>query len=168
MKAKKVFSLTIAFLLMASELAFARVTTLWRATDTTYVISEHGDNYFADTYYGTCSVRGADRGINEDDRVVWYPWVSITYDVQGEIYKKTAWAGSKYNTRQVIERITVHDKWNNGPKTRVYYNYDDEIVDEEHGHSIGGEIKGGLLKEGKIYRTNKVLSQGVDKLGIFK
>ena len=44
---------------------YARVDTLFWHSDGTYVTSEHGDHYLADTYYGEVSVRGTDRNICE-------------------------------------------------------------------------------------------------------
>lgn len=169
MKLRKTLALTIVAIALLSTVVFAKTFTLWKATDTTYVMYEHKDG-LGFYYYGTCSVRGADRGINADNRVIWYPWVSITFDVQGDIYKKVAWAENKYSTKQVIETIKVRDKFNNKSKTRAYYNYGEEIVDEINGHSVHNvEIKGGSFEDGKIiFSMNRVLSQGKDKLRIIK
>ena len=134
------------------SMAYASVATLWRATNTTYVTSEHDDNFWADTYYGEASVRGADRGLNSDNRNVYYKWTKITYDVQGEIYSKTAYSNGKYDTNQVIERITVKDKQNIGPKTKAYYNYAAGIVDGSVGSFPGNEevfYSGGLFVDGE-------------------
>lgn len=78
--------------------------------------SEHGDNYFADTYYGTASVRGADR-VKINHMIYYYNWTRIVYNVQGDIYSTTAPSYGKDNPNQVIRTITVKDKWNFGSKT---------------------------------------------------
>ncbi|MDK7722766.1 hypothetical protein QP555_07060 [Peptoniphilus lacrimalis] len=70
-----------------------------------------------------------------------------------KIYPKTAYSNGKYDTNQVIERITVKDKWNNGPKTKAYYNFATGIVDGSVGSFPENEevfYGGGLLVEGKV------------------
>ena len=42
--------LGVVISLVLSTQSFAAVKTLWRATATTYVNTEHGDGYFADKY----------------------------------------------------------------------------------------------------------------------
>ena len=61
MKKKHFMALLCILIMVYGEVSYAKVTTLWRVTSTTYVTSEHADDYLADTYYGTASVRGADR-----------------------------------------------------------------------------------------------------------
>lgn len=170
---KQLFVVILATILLPT-LSYATVTTLWRATNTTYVSSEHGDEYFADTYYGVASVRGADRTVNYDNRNIWYKWTEIIYDVQGDRSSARAYAGNKYNTNQVVEKITVKDKWNNGPKTRALYDYSSSIADgntpmylisDENLIDNDYEIRGGgELKDGEIIREGKVLEQGIDLL----
>lgn len=160
--------------ILLPTLSYAAVTTLWSATNTTYVSSEHGDGYFADTYYGVASVRGADRTVNYDNRNIWYRWTEITYDVQGDRSSTRAYSGDKYNTNQVVKNITVKDKWNNGPKTRALYNFSSSIADGntpmyltsytgliDNDYEI---IGGGELKDGEIIREGRVLEQGIDLL----
>lgn len=134
---KKIFlaSLLISFISLVAPIK-ALYEILWQGAPNCYVATEHGDSYLADTYYGTASVRGADRGVNADGRVVWYKWTQIAYDVQGNVYKKRAESYHKDNTYTVVEKITVKDKWNNGPKTLAKWNYDDEIVSEYNAHNI--------------------------------
>lgn len=170
MKLRRKLALTIVAIALMSTVVFAKTFTLWKATDTTYVMYEHKDGLLGFYYYGTCSVRGADRGINADNRVIWYAWDSITFDVQGDYYYQTAWAEHKNSTKQVIETIKVPDKLNNEEKTHAYYNYRDEIVDDVNGHSVHDvEIKGGSLDEGEIkVSENRVLDQGKDKLKIIR
>lgn len=162
--------------LVLSTQSFAAVQTLWRATNTTYVTSEHGDGYFAYKYYGTASVRGADRVIM-GGRNRYFKWTRITYDVQGKRSSATASSGTKDNTKQIINHVWAKDLWNDGPKTRAYYNYDTGIVD---GSSPGYPTKkannkpqdnksddsltgGGILNEGDVIVEDCiVLEEGVD------
>lgn len=169
--------LGVVISLVLSTQSFAAIQTLWRATSTTYVTTEHGDGYFADKYYGTASVRGADRVIIQG-RNRYFIWTRITYDVQGDIYSVTAYSGSKNNTKQVVKHITVPDKWNLGKKTRAYYNYATGIVDGStpgyptNKSSIRYENKnneddilygGGILNEGDVIVEDCiVLKEGVD------
>lgn len=169
--------LGVVISLVLSTQSFAAVQTLWRATSTTYVTTEHGDGFFADKYYGTASVRGADRVIIQG-RNRYFIWTRITYDVQGTIYSVTAHSGSKNNTKQVVKHITVPDKWNFGPKTRAFYNYATGIVDgstpgtRSKRASIRYENKnseedilygGGVLNEGDVIVEDcRVLEEGVD------
>lgn len=134
---KKIFlvSLLISFISLVAPIK-ALYKILWQGAPNCYVATEHGDGFFAKTYYGTVSVRGADRGVNADGRVVWYTWTQITYDVQGDIYRERAESHHKDNTYTVVKKITVEDKFNNGPKTRAFWNYGDEIVSEDNAHSI--------------------------------
>ena len=134
---KKIFlvSRLISFISLVAPIK-ALYKILWQGAPNCYIATEHGDSFFADTYYGTVSVRGADRGVNADGRVVWYKWTQITYDVQGEIYRQRAESHHKDNTYTVVKKITVKDKWNNGPKTRVFWNYGEEIVSEDNAHNI--------------------------------
>ncbi|MFM1538402.1 hypothetical protein [Helcococcus bovis] len=150
---------------------------LWKATSTTYVKSEHPDGYFSDTYYGTASVRGADR-VKRNNMIYYYDWTQITYDVQGDIYKTRADSYGKNNPNQIIREITVKDKWNLGPKTKVYYNYSEKTLGSYYNsyninrdinvnaHSDSEQnIKGGLLMEGEIIIEDvEILEEGVDKL----
>lgn len=134
---KRIFlvSLIISFISLVAPIK-ALYKILWQGAPNCYVATEHADNFLADTYYGTASVRGADRGVNADGRVVWYKWTQIAYDVQGNVYKKRAESYRKDNTYTVVEKLTVKDKWNNGPKTLAKWNYGDEIVSEDNAHNI--------------------------------
>ena len=166
-KLRKIFSITLAVLLLfTGYTAFAKVTYLWRATSTTYVTSEHGDSYFADTYYGTASVRGADR-VRRDGRIYGYDWVSITYDVQGDEYKTRADSYGRDNPNQIIRNITVKDKWNNGPKTTVQYNYRNYVAAEHYSSPVDLSdtvIEGGEYFEGQATETaGEVINEGIDK-----
>lgn len=169
--------LGVVISLVLSTQSFAAVKTLWRATKTTYVNTEHGDGYFADKYYGTASVRGADRVILQG-RNRYFIWTRITYDVQGDISSATAKSGSKNNTNQVVKHVTAYDKWNIGPKTRALYNYSTGIVDgstpgtRSRKANIRYENKnneedilygGGVLNEGDVIVEDCiVLKEGVD------
>ncbi|MET3617894.1 hypothetical protein ABID14_001529 [Peptoniphilus olsenii] len=98
---KRITRMAVALFILISIVignAFASVNTLWRASDYTFVKSEHGDNFLADTYIGTASVRGRDRGVSSDGRNIYYTWTRITYDVQGDIQSATAESGGKYNS----------------------------------------------------------------------
>lgn len=119
MRKKHFIALLFTFILIFGGVSYAKVTTLWRVTSTTYVTSEHADDYLADTYYGTASVRGADR-VKKNNMIYYYNWTRIVYDVQGEIYSTTAPSYGKDHPNQVIRTITVKDKWNDGPKTIAY------------------------------------------------
>lgn len=114
--------LALMLTLSLTTTAYAAVTTLWSASSTTYVKSEHGDSYFSDTYNGTASVRGKDRG-SKDGRSIYYKWTKITYDVQGSLSAATATSGGKNDSKQIIRKVTAKDKWNTGPKTKALYNY---------------------------------------------
>lgn len=138
--------LGVVISLVLSTQSFAAVQTLWRATATTYVTSEHGDGYFAYKYYGTASVRGADRAIYRG-RNCYFIWTRITYDVQGDISSATAKSRSKNNTKQVVEHVTAYDKLNNGKKTRALYNFSTGIVD--------GSTPGTPSKKANIRYENK-------------
>lgn len=69
---------------------------------------------------------------------------------------KTARSGGKYDTNQVIERLTVKDKWNFGPKTQAYYNFGYAYVDGVT-QSMDDEMEyGGKLEEGQIIEQGVV------------
>lgn len=121
--------LTMLMMLSVKTTVFAGLEYLWQVSDATYVSTEHADGYFAYTYYGTASVRGTDRGYdNKTGYGVYYVWTKITYNVQGNYSSATAYSGGKNDSSQVVEKITVEDEWNNGPKTIAYYDYDTAYV----------------------------------------
>lgn len=119
----KCIKTTIVSLLLLGSISgiSAKVSDLARVSKDTYVTSEHGDNYFADTYYGTVSVKGKDRFFNGTYTA--YPTFSrITYDVQGTTYQKQVNSTGKTDATVRTGKITVKDKWNIGSKTKVYGN----------------------------------------------
>ena len=120
--------LFVVAMLITSTVAYGATEFLWKSTNTTYVKTTHGDNYFADTYNGEASVRGKDRDLI-NGRNVYFKWTKITYDVQGTQTSGTAYSNGKNDARQVRKSITAKDKWNNGSKTKAYYNYATGIVD---------------------------------------
>lgn len=129
-------------LIVVINVSFAEVITLWSISDDTYVTSEHGDEYFADTYYGEVSIRGADRYIDEDDGKTRYvKWVKIIYNVQGDIYTKTVYSFGKHDQKTRKAYITVKDKWNFGPKTIVGYDFASGVAYNKH-HN--GEVNDSL------------------------
>lgn len=176
-KKSAVYFSMIFVLTVLSKNVYAKVQTLWKATNTTYVKSEHPDNFFADDYYGTASVRGADR-VNRNGKLFYYNWTQITYDVQGEITRGRANRDLNNDKRQVIKSIHVKDKWNFGKKTRAYYNFDEGMIplNAYTNYSIEKNvipnsyteqnIKGGELLDGvtKI-EDGIVLEEGKDILG---
>lgn len=117
-KIQKVIFLNIIFLWTLST--SASTSMLFYHSEHTYVSSYHPDNYFADEYVGTASVRGTDRVVRNQE-TYGFAWTRITYDVQGEVSSKTAISGS--NTDNVTRKVTltVYDKWNFGTKTKAYY-----------------------------------------------
>lgn len=157
-----VFLLVLILMLSLTTTAFGSIKTLWKVTSNTYVSSEHGDNFFADTYYGIAAVRGTDRSLNSSYRNVYYKWTKITYDVQGDIYSTTAYSANKNDSTKVVENITVKDKWNFGPQTKVYYNYAAIIADGNTGRSINSTeviYGGGLLEEGVILQERVAVEE---------
>lgn len=79
----------------------------------------HHSGYWSDTYRGELSINGfedyVERGVTK------YPkWIQIKYNVQGDISKESAYAQGGDTIRKTL---IVKDKWNNGPKTTVHYNY---------------------------------------------
>lgn len=173
MKKKHFIALLFTLIIIFGGVSYAKVTTLWRATSTTYVTSEHGDDYFADTYYGTASVRGADR-VKINHMVYYYEWTRIVYDVQGDIYSTTAHSYGKDNTNQVIRTITVKDKWNFGPKTRVYAEASKKPIGSyfnSNGNNIMFNEIESLdfieLRDGqRVIEEVEILNEGIDKLNI--
>lgn len=131
----KVMTFTIFSLCLCLEIN-AKYEILWQGAPNCFVATEHGDEWYADKYYGTASVRGADRGINEDGRVVWFLWTQISYNVQGDVTVARAEASNKYNEHTVVKKVTVDDKWNFGEESTVHWNYGDEVVSDENAHSI--------------------------------
>ncbi|MFM1564728.1 hypothetical protein [Helcococcus ovis] len=145
------------------SVSFASVMTLWQATSTTYVKSEHPDHFFADTYYGTASVRGADR-VKENHVIYCYNWTKITYDVQGDKYSTTANSYGKDNTNQVVREITVKDKWNYGTKTGVYYDYSESTLGSYFSfRSALSDDKNEIIRSGQLI-DNKSIIENVEIL----
>lgn len=112
MKKKILFSVMIitVFSILTTSSIFAGTTYLWKHSADTYVSSYHPDNFLADTYKGVASVKGTDRTLNSDSRNVYFKWVKISYDVQGDIYEKIAYSQGKNRSNVVKETITVKDK----------------------------------------------------------
>lgn len=131
MKKKITFSIMIIFVLsiLTTSSIFAGTTYLWKHSAYTYVSSYHPDNYWADTYTGVASVKGTDRTLNSDSRNAYFKWVKISYDVQGDIYQKTAFSQGKNSSKVVKVTLIAKDKWNDGPKTRAYYSYGLGLID---------------------------------------
>lgn len=96
---------------------------LFRLSPYTYAKTTHGDFYLAYLYHGEISVRGKDRirVVGDTDR--WVRWVSITYDVQGNITEAHVYSGNQNNPNQIIKKVTVRDRWDSGPVTKFSYNY---------------------------------------------
>lgn len=137
---------------------YARVDTLFWHSDGTYVTSEHGDYFLADTYYGEVSVRGTDRTICEDDRECYFEWLRIRYNVQGEISEVTTYSYGQNDAAKRIERIKVKDKWNNKAKTTVHYNYKTTPLRGNNVHSVGDSIYGGgIFRDDKMIKTWKIV-----------
>lgn len=123
------------FLIGATNTVSAKVSTLFKLTSNTYATSEHGDSYFADTYYGKVSVRGADRFYTGSYTA--YPTYSqITYDVQGDKTVKKVSSKSKSDTTARKGSVTVKDKWNIGSKTKVYGKYGSGFVSNDAPYSL--------------------------------
>lgn len=100
----------------------AAETYLVDISGSTYVKSNHADNYTADIYYGEVSVRGADR-FTIGKEICYPKWTRITYDVQGKITTLQTDSSGMNDSVTRKKNVTVRDDWNNGPKTQVYGNY---------------------------------------------
>mgnify|MGYP003518062085 CR=1 FL=1 len=125
-KISKIRVVLLSFILicMYAVPSMALTSYLVNLTGNTYVKSYHADNYFADTYTGTVSVRGADRFYDPRSLTTCWPgWTRITYDVQGNISQKQINSTGSSDKTTRTATITVEDKWNIGPKTNVYGNY---------------------------------------------
>ncbi len=127
-KISKVLLLAFIFSIAFTAITFAKVTTLWRISDETYITSEHGDEWWADTYYGVVSVRGTDR-FWQDGKNRYVVWARLTYDVQGKKSSITAYSKGKNNPEIVVKKITVKDKWNFGTKTKAMYSVRAAVAD---------------------------------------
>ena len=152
---KALLFLSVVLFFVPTTQTYAATTTLWSASNTTYVTTEHG-GYFSDTYNGTASVRGADRSLNSSGRNVYFLWTRITYDVQGSQSSATAYSGGKNDGRQVIRTVQVKDLWNNGLKTKAYYNYSAGIVDGSLGRSAAS------LEEEQVFYGGGLFEDGVN------
>lgn len=118
--AKLLLLITVTTLCMGG-IASAKVTVLDWWSSNTYVTSEHGDSYWADTYTGTVSIKGTDRKYN-GSRYLYPVFSRITYNVQGDITKKQVNSrGGDDNVRK-IATVIVKDKWNFGAKTKALAN----------------------------------------------
>lgn len=113
---------SMCFLMLFSVTASAGTVDLWRHSASTFVSSYHGDDFWADTYVGTASVKGADR-IRGGDGIYGFSWTEFTYDVQGDITNGRAYSWGINDTTPRSVSKEVPDKWNDGTKTRVYYDY---------------------------------------------
>ena len=138
-KVFKVMTIACAISLLSTSVSYAKVTRLWTGSDASYVESEHGDSFWADTYYGTVSVRGSDREIH-NGRNCYYREVRLTYNVQGKKYTISVRPISKNSSTQVVKHITVKDKWNNGPKTTAKYSVSYAVADGSTVSSVGNEV----------------------------
>lgn len=122
MKIKK-SAIALSLALLVPCTALASTTTIFQISSYTYATSTHGDEETADTYYGTVSIRGADRVVIGND--VCYPVRSnLYYNVQGRLYEVHVSSQGKNDKVQRTNSITVKDLWNLGPKTTVWGNYD--------------------------------------------
>lgn len=123
---KKMFLLIVLALFILNTVPLlAKVQRLLNLSANTWVENHHGDRYLDDTYIGKLSINGSESYYEGSDK--YFPiWVSITYDVQGDISKRVLHAKG---SETIKDSIVVKDKWNNGPKTRVFYNYDGVKVD---------------------------------------
>ncbi|MDO5716300.1 MAG: hypothetical protein Q4Q17_00730 [Tissierellia bacterium] len=150
--------LTLALVLILTTTAFAKVTILWRASDYTYVSSEHKDG-LSFPYYGVASVKGTDRGVDDYGQLIYYSSTKITYDVQGDISFARARSKNEHDSRQVIKELTAYDKPNNGPKTRAYYSYETEPVTSNYKRNILNKTRvyTGLLEEGSTPVIGEIL-----------
>ncbi len=153
---KKFCWVLVAIAVLLVDASFAAVTVLWQISDTTYATSEHGDSYWADTYYGEVSVRGADRFIGSDGRNRYVRWVKITYDVQGKMSSAISYSRGKFDEVQRKEQITVKDVWNNGPVTKVYYDFSSAVAD---GHIAGYSNDGS--ETSLYYDEDEIISGGM-------
>ncbi|WP_455067585.1 hypothetical protein [Parvimonas micra] len=134
--------LTLMITLSMSSVSFAGFQYLWRISSGTYVSNYHPDYYFADTYDGTASVRGTDRGYDsKTGHGSYYVWTQITYNVQGTIYKARAQSKGKNDSVARVKTVRAYDKWNNGEKTRAYYKYHTARVDTKPGPIPTKKIK---------------------------
>lgn len=134
--------LTLMITLSMSSVSFAGFQYLWKVSSGTYVSTYHPDYYFADTYDGTASVRGTDRGYDSKTGYgSYYVWTQITYDVQGTIYKARAYSKGKNDSVARVKTVRAYDKWNNGEKTRAYYKYHSACVDTKPGPVPTKKIK---------------------------
>ncbi|MCI6272525.1 MAG: hypothetical protein MR601_06210 [Erysipelotrichaceae bacterium] len=86
---------------------FAKVS-MWKFTSNTWARSEHGDEPWADKYYGTVSINGNEPFWSEGKRK-FATMIKLTYDVQGTITVLEAYADG-INT--VVKDVVVEDKWN--------------------------------------------------------
>lgn len=131
----------LLLLLIKSNVSFAGFEYLWKFSDGTYVSTEHG-GFFADTYYGTASVRGTDRTYNSQyGNRAYFLWTKITYDVQGDITSTTAYSGGPNNSSDVVKKITAKDKWNDEKKTIAYYDYDTKDLSQSKPGPIQSKVE---------------------------
>lgn len=139
--------LTLMITLSMSSVSFAGFQYLWWVSSGTYVSTYHADNYWADTYYGTASVRGTDRTYDyKKGYKSYYVWTKITYDVQGDIYYAKAYSRGKKDSVARVDKVTAYDKWNDGEKTRALYNYQTAFVDTKPGPIPSKKAKSNLNK----------------------
>lgn len=133
--------------ILTTSSIFAGTTYLWRHSADIYVSSYHPDSYFADTYTGVASVKGTDCTLNSDNRNAYFKWVKISYDVQGDIYQKTAFYQGKNSSKVVKVTLIVKDKWNLGPKTKAYYSYRLGLVDG----NVGKKTDSTFIYNGQLF-----------------
>lgn len=90
--------------LSMSSVSFAKFQYLWKGGSGTWVSTEHGDSYWADTYYGEASIKGTDRGYSNRGELICYTWTKITYDVQGDLSYKIAYSPGQNSSRRVSKK----------------------------------------------------------------
>lgn len=139
--------LTVMSVFTINTVSFAGFQYLWKVSDATYVSTYHPDYYSADTYDGTASVRGTDRGYDSKTGYKsYYVWTQITYDVQGTIYRATAYSKGKNDSVARVKTVRAYDEWNDGEKTRALYDYGTAWVDTKPGPIPTKKIKNSLNK----------------------
>lgn len=140
--------LTLMITLSMSSVSFAGFQYLWKVSSGTYVSTYHPDYYFADTYDGTASVRGTDRGYDSKTGYKsYYTWTQITYLVPGyKPYRVRAYSGGKNDSVARVKKIKVRDSLLPGKKTRALYNYGTAWVDTKPGPIPSRKVKNNLSK----------------------
>lgn len=79
--------------------------------------SYHLDDFFADTYTGTISVRGIDRKIRGASSCVYSKEAVIVYNVQGDVKRYVVSSDGDRDQQTHSRKVTVKDQWNFSPVT---------------------------------------------------